>query len=312
MIKKILLAATALILSVNFASAKDLKLIGISGASMGNPFFVALARGATFEAKKINPAVGVTTVAYDYDLGRQFTEIDNFIAAGVDMILLSAGDPKAIKTAIVKAEAAGITVVAVDARAEGADVTVTTDNVQAGSVSCQYLVDKMGGKGNVIIISGPPVSVVVDRVQGCMKVMAKYPNIKILSSNENGNGSRDGGFSVAQSLLTRFPHVDGMFAINDPEAIGAVLAAKQMGRATFPVTGIDGSPDMENALEDPAMAEIVGTATQNPFLMARIAVHLGDEMLNGHKPDKPLTLMPSVLVTRDTVKSYMGWNVAEH
>ena len=151
MIKKILLAATALILSVNFASAKDLKLIGISGASMGNPFFVALARGATFEAKKINPAVGVTTVAYDYDLGRQFTEIDNFIAAGADMILLSAGDPKAIKTAIVKAEAAGITVVAVDARAEGADVTVTTDNVQAGSVSCQYLVDKMGGKGNVII-----------------------------------------------------------------------------------------------------------------------------------------------------------------
>ena len=130
MIKKILLAATALILSVNFASAKDLKLIGISGASMGNPFFVALAEGCHVRGQEDQSCVGVTTVAYDYDLGRQFTEIDNFIAAGADMILLSAGDPKAIKTAIVKAEAAGITVVAVDARAEGADVTVTTDNVQ--------------------------------------------------------------------------------------------------------------------------------------------------------------------------------------
>jgi ribose transport system substrate-binding protein len=310
MIKKLLLAGTAVLFSVNLASAKDLKLIGISGASMGNPFFVALAKGAAFEARKINPAVGVTTVAYDYDLGRQFTEIDNFIAAGVDMILLSAGDPKAIKTAIKKAEAAGITVVAVDARAEGADVTVTTDNVQAGAVSCQYLVDKMGPKGNVIIESGPSVSVVFDRVKGCESVLAKYPGIKILSSGENGNGSRDVGFTVAQSLLTRFPQVDGLFAINDPEAIGAALAAKQMGRTNFPITGIDGSPDMENALEDPAMAQIVGTATQDPFLMARIAVHLGDEMLNGHKPDKPLTLMPSVLVTRDTVKNYKGWNSA--
>jgi ribose transport system substrate-binding protein len=310
MIKKLLLASAALLVSVNLASAKELKLIGISGASMGNPFFVALAKGAAYESRKINPAVEVTTVAYDYDLGRQFTEIDNFIAAGADMILLSAGDPKAIKPAIKKAEAAGIVVVAVDARAEGADVTVTTDNVQAGAVSCQYLVDKMGPKGNVIILSGPSVSVVVDRVKGCKSVLAKYPEIKILSSDENGNGSRDVGFSVAQSLLTRFNHVDGLFAINDPEAIGAALAAKQMGRTNFPITGIDGSPDMESALEDPKMAQIVGTATQDPFLMARIAVHLGDEMLNGHKPDKPLTLMPSVLVTRDTVKDYKGWNSA--
>ncbi|WP_284946003.1 ABC transporter substrate-binding protein [Acidisoma cladoniae] len=312
MIKKLLLAGVALTFCGNLAYAKDLKLIGISGASMGNPFFVALAKGATFEAKKINPAVQVTTVAYDYDLGRQFTEIDNFIAAGVDMILLSAGDPKAIKTAIKKAEAAGITVVAVDARAEGADVTVTTDNVQAGEVSCQYLVDRMGHKGNVIIESGPSVSVVFDRVKGCESVLAKYPDIKILSSGENGNGSRDVGFSVAQSLLTRFPQVDGLFAINDPEAIGAALAAKQLGRTNFPITGIDGSPDMENALEDPAMAQIVGTATQDPFLMARIAVHLGDEMMNGHKVDKPLTLLPSVLVTRDTVKTYKGWNSPSH
>jgi ribose transport system substrate-binding protein len=311
MVKNFLLASAALLLSVNLASAKDLKLISISGASMGNPFFVALAKGATFEARKINPTVQVTTVAYDYDLNKQFTEIDNFIAAGADMILLSAGDPKAIKSAIKKAEAAGIVVVAVDARAQGADVTVTTDNVQAGATSCHYLVDKMGHKGNLIIESGPPVSVVVDRVQGCMNVLAKYPNIKLLSSNENGNGSRDGGFSVAQSLLTRFAHVDGLFAINDPEAIGAALAAKQMGRANFPITGIDGSPDMENALGDPAMAQIIGTATQNPFLMARIAVQLGDKMLNGHKPDKPLTLMPSVLVTRDSVKNYKGWNTAQ-
>jgi len=307
MLKKILLASAAMLLSVNIASAKELKSIGISVASMGNPFFVALSQGALSEAKKINPNVQATTVAYDYDLGKQFTEIDNFIAAGVDLILLSAGDPKAIGPAIKKAEAAGIVVVAVDALAEGADVTVTTDNFQAGAVSCQYLVEKIGGKGNVIIMSGPQVSVVVDRVGGCKSVLSKYPDIKILSSDQDGKGSRDVGFSVAQSLLTRFDHVDGMFCINDPEAIGTALAAKQMGRTNFPITGIDGAPDIEGALKDPAMAQIVGSASQDPFLLARTAMHLGVGLLNGQKPAQQLTLLPSVLVTRDNVNDYKGW-----
>ena len=63
MIKKLLLAGAAMLLGVNFASAKELKSIGISLGSMGNPFFVALSKGAEDEAKKINPNVKVTTVA---------------------------------------------------------------------------------------------------------------------------------------------------------------------------------------------------------------------------------------------------------
>src|ERR1700723_3191400 len=114
MLKKILLASAALAIGANVATAKDLKSIGISVGSMGNPFFVALAKGAEFEAKKTNPNVKVTAVGFDYDLGKQNTQIDNFIAAGVDMILLNPGDPKAIEPAIKRAQAAGIIVVAVD------------------------------------------------------------------------------------------------------------------------------------------------------------------------------------------------------
>jgi ribose transport system substrate-binding protein len=311
MFKAMLLAGAALLASVQIAVAKDLNSIGISVGSMGNPFFVALSKGAAFEARKINPNVRVTAVAYDYDLGRQFTEIDNFIAAHVDMILLSAGDAKAIGPAIRKAEAAGIVVVAVDALAEGADVTVTTNNVQAGQTSCQYLVDKIGGKGNVIIENGPQISAVIDRVNGCESVLARYPAIKVLSTGLDGKGSRDVGYSVAQSLLTRFDHVDGIFAINDPQAIGTALAAKQMGRTGIAITGIDGAPDIENALKDPSMSQIVGSATQDPFLMARTAVKLGMELLNGQKPERPVTLLPSVLVTRDTIGAYHGWNFSQ-
>src|SRR5437660_10411767 len=186
-------AATALVLSPAPYPAKELKSIGISLGSLGNPFFVALSKGAEFEAKKTKSNVKITTVGFEYDLGKQVTQIDNFIAAGVDLILLNPGDPKAVGPAIKKAQAAGIIVVAVDTAAEGADATVTTNNVQAGEISCQYIADKLSGKGDVIIENGPQVSAVIDRVAGCKNGFGRAPGVKILSNDQDGKGSREGG-----------------------------------------------------------------------------------------------------------------------
>ena len=307
MLKKILLAGAAFCLLGGAASAKDLKSIGISLGSMGNPFFVALAKGATFEAQKSNPNVKVTTLGYDYDLGKQFTQIDNFIAAGVDLILLNPGDPKAIGPAIRKAQAAGIVVVAVDTAAAGADAVVTTNNIQAGQIACQYIVDNLKGKGNVIIENGPQVSSVIDRVNGCKDVFSKASGIKVLSSDQDGKGSRDGGLAVAQALLTRFSNVDAIFTINDPQAIGTALAAKQMSRPNFIITSVDGAPDIESALKDPNYTQIKASASQDPYYMARKAVQEGVAIMGGHPPADKVTLLNSVLVTRENVGSYKGW-----
>jgi ribose transport system substrate-binding protein len=309
MLKNILLAGAALALSVNVASAKELKSIGISLGSLGNPFFIALKNGAEFEAKKVNPNVKITTLGYDYDLGKQNTQIDNFIAAGVDLILLNPGDPKAIEPAIRRAQRAGIPVVAVDTHAVGADATVETNNIQAGTIACEFLIDKMGGKGDILIVNGPQVSSVIERVKGCDDVVAKHPGVKILSQDQDAKGSRDGGLAVAQSLLTRFAKVDGVFAINDPTGVGVELAAKQLKRTSFPITGVDGSPDAEAALKDPGSPQFVATASQDPFLMARLAVQAGVKILNGGKPEE-VQLMDSKLVTRDNVNDYKGWTSA--
>jgi ribose transport system substrate-binding protein len=310
MLKRILLAGAALAIGANVASAKDLKSIGISLGSMGNPFFVALSKGAVFEAQKINPNVKVTAVGFDYDLGKQNTQIDNFIAAGVDLILLNPGDPNAIAPAIRRAQAAGIIVVAVDTAAKGANATVETNNTQAGTIACEYLIEKMGGKGDMIIVNGPQVSSVIERVNGCKEVLAKNPSVKLLSFDQDAKGSRDGGLAVMQSLLTRFTKVDGVFAINDPTAIGAELAAKQMRRSDFPITAVDGAPDAETALKDPNSTQFVASASQDPFMMARLAVQEGVALLNGTKPDKDPLLMDSKLVTRENVADYKGWTSA--
>ena len=310
MLKNLLLAGAALAIGATTAHAKDLKAIGISVGSMGNPFFVALAKGAEFEAKKTNPNVKVTAVGFDYDLGKQNTQIDNFIAAGVDMILLNPGDPNAIAPAIKRAQAAGIVVVAVDTAAKGANATVETNNSQAGTIACEYLIEKMGAKGNLIILNGPQVSSVVERVNGCKEVIAKNPGIKLLSSDQDAKGSREGGLATMQSLLTRYTSVDGVFAINDPTAIGGALAARQMQRGNFPITAVDGAPDAETALKDANSKQFVASASQDPFMMARLAVQEGVDMLNGKKPEKDPLLMDSKLVTRENVGDYKGWTSA--
>ena len=307
--RSILLAAAAAVALTGAASAKDLNKIGISLGSMGNPFFVALATGATDKAKEINPNVEVTALGYDYDMNKQFTQIDNFIAAGVDLILLNPADPKAVAPAIARAQAAGIPMVAVDTAAEGADATVTTDNVQAGEIACQYIVDKLGGKGDVVIVNGPQVSSVIDRVVGCKKVFGANSGIKVLSDDQDAKGSRDGGLNVMQSMLTRFEKIDAVFAINDPTGIGASLAAKQANRTNLFITAVDGAPDIEAELKDTSSL-VVASSSQDPYAMAQLATQIGIDLINGKKPAQQVTLLPSKLVTRDHVADYKGWTAA--
>ncbi|CDY75704.1 Ribose ABC transport system, periplasmic ribose-binding protein RbsB (TC 3.A.1.2.1) [Caballeronia glathei] len=310
--QKIVAAGVALAVGLTVASGaaqaadKPLKAIGITVGSLGNPYFVTITKGAEAKAKQINPGVKVTAVSADYDMNKQFTQIDNFISAHVDLILLNAADPKAIEPAVKKARAAGIVVIAVDVAAAGADATVQTNNVQAGELSCDFIAKKLKGKGNVIIENGPPVSAVVDRVKGCKSVFAKEPGIKILSDDQDAKGSREGGMNAMQGYLTRFPKIDGLFAINDPQAVGSDLAAKQLHRKDIVITSVDGAPDIETALKSDTL--IQASASQDPWTMAQTAVSVGYEIMNGKKPANPMILMPSTLITRENIGNYKGWS----
>ncbi len=303
--RAVLMASVALGLLGGAASAKELKAVGVTVGSLGNPYFVALGKGVSDGVRAINPNAKVTIASADYDLNKQFTQIDNFLSAGVALIMVNAADARAIAPAIKRAQAAGVVVVAVDVAAAGADATVQTNNVQAGEIACQYMVDKIGAKGDVIIENGPQVSAVIDRVKGCKEVLAKHPNIKLLSSDQDGKGSREGGMATMQGYLTRFPTIAGVFTINDPQAIGTDLAARQLNRTGITIVSVDGAPDIVAALK--GTTQVQASASQDPYGMGKLAVTTGYDIMNGKKPAEPLILMDSKLVTRDNVGDYPGW-----
>jgi ribose transport system substrate-binding protein len=286
---------------------KKLNSVGLTVGDLGNPFFVQIAHGAEAQAKKYNPAVKFTAQSSNYDVNIQSNQMDNFIASGVNLIVLNAADSKGIAPAVIRAKAAGIVVVAVDVGAEGGvDATITSNNKQAGELDGKYVADRLKGKGQVVIVNGPPVTSIQDRVAGFLDVMKKNPDIKILSKDQNAGGSRDGGLRVMTDLLTAFPKIDAVFAINDPSAIGCDLAAKQAARKGFFIVSIDGSPDVVPFLKDPNSL-IAATAAQDPYTMAEKAVEIGYNIMNGKKPAQQLTLIPVELITKENVNQYKGW-----
>ena len=288
------------------AAGKELKSVGLTVGDMANPFFVAMGKGTEDAAKKINPNVKVTALSSKYDLNTQVGQIENFIANKVDLLLINAVDFKGVAPVVKKARDAGIVVVAVDVGAEGADYTVMSDNVGAGVNACDYIAKKLNGKGNVVIVNGPPVTSVLDRVVGCKKVFAKTPGIKILSDNQDAKGSRDGGMAVMQDLLTANPKIDAVFAINDPTGIGAELAIKQAKRTGLFITAVDGAPDAVVALKDPNSL-FEGSAAQNPYQMANDGVKIGFDIMNGKAPKDKVKLLPVPLITKANLKDYAGW-----
>ena len=168
----------------------------------------------------------------------------------------------------------------------------------------------MGGKGNMIIVNGPQVSSVIERVNGCKDVIAKHPDVKLLSSDQDAKGSRDGGLAVMQSLLTRYH--DGRWGVRDQRPDGDWRGVGGQADATDQLPDHRGRwrAGRRDRAEGPEPKQFVATASQDPFLMARLAVQEGVGLLNGTKPAKDPLLMDSKLVTRDNVGDYKGWTSA--
>ncbi|MCU1424746.1 MAG: LacI family transcriptional regulator [Microbacteriaceae bacterium] len=284
-------------------SSTEVTSVGLMVQDLGNPFFSSMSNGVEAAAKEL----GASYTAQDgrQDLGAQNDQIDAFIQQGIDVILVNAVDSDGIGPAVTRAINAGITVVAVDVGAKNAQATVTTDNVQAGRISCEFLANKIGGAGDILLVDGTPTTSIEDRVQGCNEALAEFPDIKIVGQ-QNGDNGRDKALTLTTDMITASPDIKGIFGINDPTALGANLAAKQAGLNDLIITGVDGSPE---AVKDMTSGDSMfqATAAQDPYLLGTTALEMAVKLRAGDKLDEDLVLVPSTLVDVDNVGEYKGW-----
>jgi ribose transport system substrate-binding protein len=238
------------------AEKKPKAIIGVSLLTMTNPFFRELGQALKEEAAR--HGMEIVLIAGEFDVARQRNQVADFIVRRVDAIVLAPCDSKAIGPVIAQANKAGIPVFTADiaSLAGNAKVVshVATDNLGGGRLAAQAIIEALGGSGKVAILDHPEVESVLLRTRGFEEEIArqrKEKGVKIeVVAKLPGGGAKDKSFKAAEDLLQAHPDLRGIFAINDPSALGAVAALEKAGRAgEVKVIGFDGMPEGKQAIK---------------------------------------------------------------
>ncbi len=223
------------------------KVVGVSLLTKEHVFYRNLENGLREAAAAHGFSLIINSA--DWDLAKNQAQIENFIVQKVDAIIVCPCDSRGIGPAIQKANAAGIPVFTADIRAEGGKIVsqIASDNVAGGRAAAEYLVRALNGKGEVAIIDQAIIQSCIERDQGFLEVIARYPGIKVVA-RPSGEGVRDKAMKAAEDLLQGFPNLAGIFAINDDSALGALAAVEAAGRKGIVIVGYDAIPEARQAI----------------------------------------------------------------
>lgn len=240
------------------ASGHSRGTIGVSLLTLDNPFFKVI--GDSLSAEAARQGFDTLVVSGDKDVAKQGNQIKDFIVRDVAAIVLSPCDSKAIVPVIREANAAGIPVFTVDVPCNEPGVKivtqVATDNLGGGREAGRAMIEALGARGGKVgILHLKQVESCQLRVRGFREVLEAHNTagagrIEIVSELESG-GAKDLGYKAAEDLLQAHPDLRGLFAINDPAALGARAALEKAGRAgQVKIIGFDGQPEGRQAIKE--------------------------------------------------------------
>lgn len=266
-------------------TAAGTKTIGVSIQDLQAQFYEDMEIGMKSEAAKYGYAV--TFVDANRDQAKQTSQVEDFISKGVNAIVLTPADSKAVGSAIVEANQANIPVFTADIASssdKGVVIAhVASDNVAGGKVAAQILCKALNGPGTVAIIDQPEVTSVQDRVKGFKDGLATCKGVTIVADQSAG-GDQTKAATVMDNLLQTYPNLRGVFGINDNSALGALSAVKSAGKAgKIKIVGYDASPIAQQAIDAGDMA---GDPQQHPDQIGKLTIDAIHDYFGGKTPAK--------------------------
>lgn len=161
----------------------------------------------------------------------QISQIENMLTQGVDAMVVLATESAPLTPTAKRIKERGVYLVNVDRGflEPVADVYVAGDNAAFGRQSAEYMVEKMGGQGNIVIVTGIPSTVDTARVEAAKAVFAQHDGINVLDQAV-GNWNREDALNAMQGLLQKHSDIDAVWAQDDDMAEGIEQAIKEAGR----------------------------------------------------------------------------------
>ena len=303
----VMLSVVVLLPAVAHAAEKKPKAtIGVSLFTMTNPFFRDL--GEAMREEGARNGMQVILTAGEFDVAKQRNQVADFIVRRVDAIVLSPCDSKAIATTIAEANKAGIPVFTADIAvlAPGVKIEshIATDNRSGGRLAAQALIEAVGKSGKIAILDHPETESVIMRTQGFEEELAKQTKengvtLEIVAKLPGG-AVKDKSFKAAEDLLQAHPDLNGIFAINDPSALGAVAALEKAGKLSqIKIVGFDGMPEGKQAIKD---GKIYADPIQFPDRIGRQTVQTIVKYLAGEEVPKEILIPTALYRKADALK----------
>ncbi|MGI6245849.1 MAG: sugar ABC transporter substrate-binding protein [Pseudochelatococcus sp.] len=308
--KKLLMGVAIAALSTGIAHARN---IGISMSLFDDNFLTVLRLNMQDYAKTLD---GVRVQAEDAqgDISRQQSQIENFLASGVDGIVVMLVDADSGPAISAAAARAGVPLVFVNMAPTGVDnlpanqAWVGSDEIQAGTLQAQEVCRRLGGKGEAVILMGQlGTTGQRGRTKAVHDVLAtdECKGISVLAE-ETGNWMRTPGMDIMTNWITSGLKPDAVIANNDEMALGAIQALKaaRVSLDDVVVAGVDATRDALLAVQS---GELDLTVFQNARQQGVGAIDAVLKIAGGESVERK-NFVPFELVTKENLESYLARN----
>ncbi len=277
------------------AAGAEAETVAVFTKDQNSPIFAELRAGAVVEGNKL----GVQVVNYVPSTADSVPEQNQLVEDAIkdkpDAIVFVPVDYTQAAGAVAKINAAHIPLINVNERLSGGNVVayVGIDDVDLAKATGRYLLKAMGGKGNVVIVDGPPSNLTAQgRARGFRDAIKEFPNVKLLAGKA-GDYTRAQGYQMMNGFLRSYPQIDGVMAANDPTAIGVVDSLKYYSRKAL-VVGINASKEVMDLLKSGA---VIGSGDYDSFVQGCVGVEIAVRNLRKEQTPKQ-AMLKSMVVDR--------------
>lgn len=245
------------------------------------------------------------------DTSTQISQIENMISQGYDAILLIAGSSTALNSVVDKCAENGVVVVNFDSPVTTDKVTcvINTSAQEYGELCAKWLAEKIGGKGEIVIFSGPAgVAVSDERQVGAENVLKDYPDIKVVATL-NSEYNEAPAMEVINPVLDANPDLSGILSLGGSLSSASLKAVEEKGMNLIPITGENYNAFLKKwaELKDQGFSSF---AVGQPNWLGVLSLDQSIRILNGEKYDKNI-VVPLPQYTDDNLSEYVPNDFAE-
>jgi ribose transport system substrate-binding protein len=218
-----------------------------------NPFFKLI--GNVMQEEVVKYGYELVALSGNLDPAQQNNQLSDFVAQEYDAIFLNPVDSKSAGEGVKKAYAAGIPVFTFDVQVTDEEAKklvfshIGSDNYQGGRLAGESMIKVTGDRGEIAILSLPEITSCVLRVNGFRDYLKENNSRLKIVTELSGKGNRNDGYAVTTDILQAHPNIIGIFAVNDPSALGAYAAVQKAGKLDqITIVGFDASPAGKQAV----------------------------------------------------------------